>query len=80
MSPAGLGRLGWGSSGLRPRGAAESCGSRERPMAGAGPGKSGLQGRGAGMVPFGGFGLREKGKKEREERRFIGWVGSSRRR
>lgn len=82
VSPAGLGRLGQGqgSSGLRLQGAAESCGSRERPMAGAGLGRSGLQGRGAGVAPFGGFGLREKGKKAREERRFAGGVGSSRRR
>lgn len=81
VSPAGLGRLGQGqgSSGLQLQGAAESCGSRERPMAGAGLGRSGLQGRGAGVAPFGGFGLREKGKKAREERRFAGGVGSSRR-
>lgn len=43
-------------------------------MAGAGLGKSGLQGRGAGMVPFGGFGLREKGKK-REGRAALYRVG-----
>lgn len=80
VSPAGLGRLGQGSSGLWLQGAAKSCGSRERPMAGAGLGKFGLQGRGAGVAPFGGFGLREKGKKAREERCFAGWVGSSCRR
>lgn len=64
----GLESWGEGSSGPQHRGAAES-GRRqmERPLPGAGRGRSGLRGRGAGVVPVDGFGLRKGEMREGRE-------------
>lgn len=64
----GLESWGEGSSGPQHQGAAES-GRRqmERPVPGAGRGRSGLHGRGAGVVPVAGFGLRKGEMREGRE-------------